>query len=124
MIGASGPRALRRNHETADVVARDGEFASQVHHFAGEIPCQPSRHQMTTGALILMVEDLGRVRVFDRRSSAPRANLAESVVGLALINDGRVVAEQRDEPVDVVRIELEIAAHHVGKSFVHSEREI
>src|SRR3954470_10634780 len=114
------PLSRRRDFQPADVGARNREVPSQVRGLPGEVARQSTGDEEPVGADLLGIEDLRRIAVLRCRPLVPGANLVRPVVDLALVEHGRVVTEQSDDPLAVpVWIELEVASDDVGQAFPH-----
>ena len=67
----------------------------------GEVASEAASHEVALLAGALGVEHLGSVPIPGRCPFLPASDLGAAVVGLTLIDDHRLVGEQRDDGVDV-----------------------
>lgn len=82
---------------------------------ARKVALEPRGYAVSAPSKRLAVGNRGRVLVLGGRASPPAADGTKSIASLAFINDGRVVGEERDDPIDVaLGIELEVALDDLG----------
>jgi hypothetical protein len=82
---------------------------------AREVALEPRGYAVLVIPERLAARNRGRVLVLGGGARPPAFDGIESIAGFTFVDDGRVVAEERDDPVDVaLGIELEVAPDDLG----------
>jgi hypothetical protein len=107
--------SLRRDLQSPDAIPGDGEVVVEVDGAAWEVALKPRDYAVAIIPKRLAAGDRGRVLVLRGSAGPPTANGIESIAGLSFIDDGRIVAEESDDPIYItLGVELEVALDGLG----------
>lgn len=106
---------LRRNLQPPDAIPGDGEVVVEVDGAAREVALKPRDYAIAIIPKHLAAGDCGRVLVLRGSAGPPTANGIEPIAGLSFVDDCRIVAKERDDPIYIaLGVELEVALDDLG----------
>ena len=98
-----------------DAVVGDGEVVVEIDSLARKVALEPSGYAVSIVPEHLATGDHGRVLILGSGAGPPAANGIESIAGLAFIDDGSVLSEERDDRIDVtLGVELKVVLDDLG----------